>query len=165
MSVPDGDRQMVSPKLECRGEANLAYIEYRGPYDKVPWEEYIHRLYGWAKEQKVMPGFYPMAICIDDPKTVSQKDCRSEIAITFKGKAAPTASIKTRQLPAMKVATISHKGPGSEFSNTYAKLMEWIAEKGYEVSGPPMEIYSKKPEVVDGVTILYAKVMMPVKKK
>jgi len=33
------------------------------------------------------------------------------------------------------------------------------------VSGPAMEIYSKKPEVVEGVTILYAKVMMPVVKK
>jgi effector-binding domain-containing protein len=43
--------------------------------------------------------------------------------------------------------------------------MAWIAEKGYEVSGPPMEVYSKKPQVVGGVTILYAKIMIPVKKK
>jgi len=28
-----------------------------------------------------------------------------------------------------------------------------------------MEIYSKKPDVVNGVTILYAKVMMPIEKK
>jgi len=43
--------------------------------------------------------------------------------------------------------------------------MEFVGKKGYEVSGPPMEIYSKKPEVVGGETILFAKVMMPVKKK
>jgi effector-binding domain-containing protein len=68
-------------------------------------------------------------------------------------------------MPAMKVATISHKGPGTEFQNTYTRLTEWIDRKGYKIAGPPIEIYSKKPEVVDGVTILTAKIMMPIKKK
>jgi AraC family transcriptional regulator len=154
----------MSPKVESRKAANLAYIEHVGPYDKVPWENYIKRLYGWAKEQKVMPGFYPMAICYDDPDKTPPENCRSDIAITFKGKAKQQSGIKTRKMPAMKVAAISHKGPTSEFKNTYAKLAEWIKKKGYEASGPSIEVYSKKPEVVDGVTILFAKVMMPVKK-
>lgn len=106
-----------------------------------------------------------MAIYPDDPENIPADKLRSEIAITFKGKAAAKGNIKTKKLPAMKVATISHKGPGSEFKNTYGKLVGWIAEKGLVISGPPMEIYSKKPEVVGGQTILYAKVMMPVKKK
>jgi len=154
---------MAGPKLESRKTANLAYIEHIGPFDKVPWEEYIHRLYRWAKEQNVMPGFYPMGIC--DPEKVSPGDLKSEIAITFKGKAKESDGIMIKKMPAMKVASMSHKGPGSEFRNTYAKLGEWIDKKGYACSGSPMEIYSKKPEVVDGVTILYAKVMIPVKKK
>jgi effector-binding domain-containing protein len=57
------------------------------------------------------------------------------------------------------------QGPGSEFKNTYTKLTGWVEKKGYQISGPPIEVYSKKPEVIGGVTILYAKVMMPVKKK
>jgi effector-binding domain-containing protein len=40
-----------------------------------------------------------------------------------------------------------------------------MKEKGYELSACPMEIYSKKPEMVKGEMILYAKIMMPVKKK
>ena len=155
----------MNPKLESRKAANLAYIEHKGPYDKIPWEDYIKRLYGWAKEQRVMPGFYPMGIYHDAPDKTSPESCRSDIAITFKGKAKEQSGIKTRKMPAMKVAAISHKGPGSEFKNTYAKLAEWIEKKGYKTSGPPIEIYSKKPEVVNGVTILYAKVMMPIKKK
>lgn len=156
---------MVGPKLETRKAANLAYIEHQGPYDKVPWEDYMKRLYGWAKEQKVMPGFYPMAIYLSDPEMISPEMCRSEIGITFKGRAKEQAGVKIRKMPAMKVATISHKGPGSEFKNTYSKLHDWIEKKGYRTSGPPIEVYSKKPEVVGGVTILYAKVMMPVTKK
>jgi DNA gyrase inhibitor GyrI len=155
----------MNPKLESRKAANLAYVEHVGPYEKVQWENYIKRLYGWAKEQKVMPGFYPMAICHDDPDKTSPEKCRSEIAITFKGKAKQQSGIKTRKMPAMKVAAISHKGPASDFKNTYTKLAEWIKKKEYNVSGPSIEVYSKKPKVIDGVTIIYAKVMLPVKKK
>jgi len=154
-----------SPKVESRKAANIAYIEHVGPYDKVPWEEYVQRLYGWAKGQKVMPGFYPMAIYHDDPEKTSPAKCRSEIAITFKGNGKEQAGVRIRQLPEMTVAAISHRGPGSEFQKTYARLMEWIAEKGYAVSGPPIEVYTRKPRVASGVTVLYVKVMMPVKKK
>lgn len=156
---------MANPKIERRKESDIAYIEHRGPYDQVPWEEYMKRLYGWAKEQKVMPGFHPMGIYCDDPAVTSPEKLRSDIAITFKGNGKPSGGIKTRKLPAMEVATLSHKGPGTEYANTYAKLAQWIAANGYVVSGPSIEVYSKKPEVVDGVMILYAKVMMPVKKK
>ena len=154
-----------NPKLEKRKASSIAFIEHRGPYDKVPWEEYIERLYNWAKEQKVMPGFYPMGIYHDNPEEVPAEQCGSNIAITFKGGAAELKGIKIGKLPDMTVASLSHKGPGSEFKNTYSKLSKWIKEKGYVVSGSPIEVYSKKPEVVNGVTILYAKVMIPVKKR
>jgi effector-binding domain-containing protein len=156
---------MATIKLESRKATNLAYIEHQGPYDKVPWEDYMKRLYGWAKEQKVMPGFYPMAIYLDEPEKTRPEQCRTHIAITFKGRAKEQAGVRTRKMPAMKVATISHKGPGTEFKNTYARLSEWIEKKGYKISGPPIEVYSKKPEVIGGVTILYAKVMMPITEK
>ncbi len=151
--------------MESRKAANLAYIEHRGAYDMVPWEDYIKQLYGWAKEQKAMPGFYPMAIYHDNVEQTPSEMLRSEIGITFKGRAKEQGNVKIRKLAAMKVAAISHKGPGSEFKNTYAKLAEWIEKKGYRSSGPPIEIYSKKPQIVDGVAILTAKVMMPISKR
>jgi len=156
---------VAGPKLEDRKASGLAYIEHEGPYDKVPWQEYIERLYGWAKEQKVMPGFYPMAIYMNAPDVTPPEKLRSDIGITFKGKAKESSGVKIRDMPAMKVATLSHKGPGTEFKNTYAKLTAWVDQKGYKLCGPPIEVYSKKPEVVGGVTIVYAKVMFPVSKK
>jgi effector-binding domain-containing protein len=36
---------------------------------------------------------------------------------------------------------------------------------GYEWVGPSFEVYSKKPTMEKGETILYAKVMAPVRKK
>lgn len=159
-----GER-MSNPKLESRRATNIAYTEHIGPYDKIPWEEYVQRLYGWAKRQKVMPGFYPLAIYHDDPEKTPAEKCRSEVAITFKGRGKKGDGMKVRRLPAMKVAAVSHKAPGSEFKKTYAQLTKWIADRGYTTSGPPIEVYTRKPKVVGGVTILYAKVMMPVTKK
>ena len=156
---------MAKPKFEARKATSIAFIEHKGGYGEVPWDDYMHKLYGWAKGQKVMPGFFPMAICYDDPSKVAAKNCRSDIAITFKGKAKATPGIKIRKMPVMKVATLSHKGPGSEFASSYADLHDFIAEKGHKESGAPIEIYSKKPEVIGGVTIIYAKIMIPVKKK
>lgn len=154
--------EAMKPKFEERKEVMLAYIEHRGPYDQVPWNELMPRLYGWAKEQKVMPGFHPMGIYHDDPNTAPGAKCRSDIAITFKGEARSSGDVKIKKLPAMKVATLSFKGPAEGYPDAYKALDAWIQEKGHHVTGPSIEVYSKMPEVVDGATILYAKIMMPV---
>ena len=156
---------MAGIKLENRKATSIAYINHVGPFDKIPWPENIERLYSWAKSQHVMPGFYPMGIYLDDPKNTPVEKCRTEVAITFKGEAKEESGIRIRQQPEMKVATYSHKGPSSEFAKTYDDLAKWIDSKGLRPTGPPIEVYSKRPEIVDGETILYAKIMMPVEKK
>lgn len=156
---------MAEVKLESRKPMTIAYIEHFGSYGTIPFEKYMGQLYDWAKESKVMPGFHPMGIFHSDPKETPAEECKASIAIPIYGKAKPKGDIKIKKLPAMKVATYSHKGPASEYQNSYAKMEAWIKEKGYALSSCPMEVYSKKPEVVEGEMILYAKIMMPVKKK
>jgi effector-binding domain-containing protein len=155
---------MAKPKLEKRKAQTIAYIEHSGPYDKVPWDKYIESLYGFAKAKKVMPGFYPLAIYFDNPQETPENKLRSHIAIPIHGNPKPDKDIKIGKLPAMTVASVSHKGPGEEFKNTYQQLNDFIKEKNLKCAGPPMEIYTKKPEVVGGKTILFAKVMIPTKK-
>jgi len=57
---------------------------------------------------------------------------------------------------------ISYKGPGSDIASSYARLEEFIRNKGRKAVGPPVEAYSKGPGGDDGRTIIYAKIMMPV---
>lgn len=156
---------MAKVKTEKRKPFTLAYIEHYGPYDKVPWEEYLERLYGFAKANKAMPGFYPMAFYMNCPDETLPKNLLTHVGISVKGKPKESDDVKLRRVPAMTVATISHKGPGSDYPKTYAQLNRWIEEKGYRWAGPAIEIYSKKPEKVKGKTILFAKVMAPVKKR
>jgi effector-binding domain-containing protein len=112
-----------------------------------------------------MPGFHPLAIYYDSPEKTSPSQCRSEIAIPIYGSVKPEAEIKVKRLPKMKVATISHKGSAKEYRNTCKRLEEWMVENEYKWAGPAIEVYSKKPEVIAGETIIYAKILVPVKKK
>lgn len=112
-----------------------------------------------------MPGFMPMGIFLDIPDSVQPEDCRSEIAIPIKGDAKPEGEIRIKKLPAMTVAVIKHKAPAKDYPDSYRKLSEWIAKNGYEWSGPSIEVYTKKPKIVNGQTILYTHIQAPIKKK
>jgi effector-binding domain-containing protein len=155
---------MAKVRIEEREELSIAYIEHTGPYDTIPWPEYIERLYAWAKERKVVPGLYPMGIYLDDPYTTTKEELRSQIAIPFSGVARGGDGIRTKTLPAMTVATLSHNGPSCIFKKSYDELERWVEANGYKCSGPPIEVYTKSPEVVRGRTVLHAKIMAPVRK-
>ncbi|MFQ5907264.1 MAG: GyrI-like domain-containing protein [Thermoplasmata archaeon] len=156
---------MAPVKLETRKPQVLAYVEHVGPYSEIPFDTYVEKLYGWAKEKGVRPGFYPLGIYYDSPDETPADECRSEIAIPIFEKAGPDGEVKVRESKEMQVAAISHKGPAADYAKTYQVLSEWVAQHGYEWAGPSIEVYSKKPEVVGDETILYAKVMAPVRKK
>ncbi len=153
---------MASVKLEKRKALRIAYVDYVGSYSKIPFDKVIPQLYEWAKRNRVMPGFYPMCIYMSDPKTTPPEKCVTELAISFKGDGKAEGEIKVKDIPEMTVAAYSHKGPASEYQKSYDLIGSWITENGYTVVGPPIEVYSKKPKMVDGNMIIYAKIMFPV---
>ncbi|HLB68115.1 MAG TPA: GyrI-like domain-containing protein [Thermoplasmata archaeon] len=152
-------------KVEQRKPVKLAYIEHTGAYDDIPFETYIGRLYGWAKKAHVRPGFYPLGVFYDSPGETPPEKCRSEIGIPISGEAPPEGGVRIREIPAMNVAALSFKGQPSEYRNAYRELSAWVSEHGYEWAGPSIEAYTKKPERVRGKTVMYAKIMAPVRRK
>lgn len=46
-----------------------------------------------------------------------------------------------KKMPAVRVATVLHKGPYEQLGAAYAYIMKWIEENGYEVAGHPRESY------------------------
>jgi effector-binding domain-containing protein len=155
---------MSRVRIEKKNSIKLAYIEHVGAYDKIPFDEYIPRLYGWAKENHVRPGFYPIGIFPNPMNCGPDEKTRSEIGIQVYGEAKPDKGISIKELPAMDVAAISHKGPAAEYPKTYENLSDWIRQNGYEWSGPAIEIYTRKPKIVGEETILYTKIEAPVRK-
>lgn len=156
---------MAGIKLKTAKSIKLAYLEHTGDYGSIPYDDYFNKLYKWAKEKKVRPGFKPMGIFHDSPEQTPSEECRSEIGIPIVGDAEPEGDIKIKELPPMEVAVIKHKGSTKEYQDTYRKLNEWITKNGYEWAGPAIEVYTKKPKTVGDETIIYANVQVPVKKK
>ena len=156
---------MSRVKVERRKPLTIAYIEHVGRYDEIPFGDYIDQLYGWAKEKGVRPGFYPMGIFMDSPRDTSPEKCRSEIAVAIGGEPKGDDTVRVRRIPAMTVATISHRGTAEEYKDTYEHLERWMSENDYEWAGPCMELYTKKPTVEEGKDIVYAKILAPVDRR
>ncbi len=156
---------MAGIKIKTLKPQKLAYVEHTGDYKSIPYDDYFTKLYDWAKEKKVRPGFKPLGIFHDDPQKTPPEQCKSEICIPIVGEAESDENIKIKELPSMEVAVTKHKGSSEEYQNTYRQLNEWITKNGYEWAGPAMEVYTKKPKTVGDQTIIYATVQAPVKKK
>ena len=156
---------MGTVKVERRKPGKVAYIEHVGDYRSIPFAEDIQALYGWAKESGVRPGFYPLGIFHDRPGDTPPEKCRSEIAIPIYGSAKAKGPVKVRNLPGMKVAALSFRGPASGYPEAYRALSAWVEQHGYAWDGPSIEVYTRKPKQVGRETILYAKIEAPLRKK
>lgn len=156
---------MEKIKMKTFKSLKLAYIEHMGPYDKVPYDEYVPRLYAWAKEKKVRPGFKNINVFHDDPQKIDPLKCRCWIGIPISGNASSDGKIKIEKIPEMQVATMKFKGPNTQYQKAYRAIGKWIDENGYDWDGPSYEVCSKKPKIVDGQMVLSTTIHVPIKKK
>lgn len=79
--------------------------------------------------------------------------------------AVPVAEVTsdTYTLPGCECAMVTLKGPYSQLTSVYAKLNQWIDESGYQLSGPPMEVYLTNPGMTSPDDYL-TEVYLPVKR-
>ncbi len=57
----------------------------------------------------------------------------------------PVDGISVRELPGGRYVSLLHKGPYDQLGRSYAKVLEYICEKGYEITTPTREVYHKGP--------------------
>jgi effector-binding domain-containing protein len=152
-------------KVKKRGATKMAFIEAKGPYDKIPYEEIYGKLFGWTKESGAKPGFYTMHIYDNDPKVTPEAELAQRIAIPLYKTGEAKGEVKIGQLPEMEVAVKKFEGSHEEYGAAYAELAKWVSDNGYQLFGSPIEVYTKKPKVKDGKTIIYSEIQFPVTKK
>jgi effector-binding domain-containing protein len=152
-------------KIEKIKSFRLAYILHIGDYGKVPYDKYVPRLFEWAKEKKVRPGFKNINVCHDNPEEVDPSKCRTWVGIPIKGEINSDNEVKITDISEMDVIALKHKGPASEYKNSYMKIQEWMNENGYEWAGPSYEVCSKKPKMVNGEMHIFSTIKVPIKKK
>jgi len=161
----NGEIKMDKIKIQKLKPIKLAYIEHIGKYDEVPYDKYVPRLYEWAKENKVRPGFKNINVFHDDPEKINPSECKCWIGIPIKGNAISDDEVKIEEVPEMEVATMKFKGPTTEYKDAYRVIGKWMDEHGYDWDLPSYEVCSKKPKIVNGQMILSTTIHVPIKKK
>jgi DNA-binding transcriptional MerR regulator/effector-binding domain-containing protein len=60
----------------------------------------------------------------------------------------PVDGISVRELEGGRCVSLLHKGPYNELGGSYAKIFEFIHDKGYEPLTPSREVYHKGPGMI-----------------
>lgn len=58
------------------------------------------------------------------------------------------AEVSIRELPGGKFATLLHKGPYEDLGRSYAKILTYAKDSGYEIETPTREVYIKGPGMI-----------------
>jgi effector-binding domain-containing protein len=63
-------------------------------------------------------------------------------------KSVEANGMSLRELPAAHCVTLVHRGPYEDLRRSYARLMTYAKERGYEVILPTREVYLKGPGMI-----------------
>ena len=77
-----------------------------------------------------------------DIETVLPVEKSVDVAIELEG----CRKVIAQTLEGIEAACVVHQGDYDDFEQPYAVLGQWIESNGYEIVGPPREVYLKAPE-------------------
>jgi DNA-binding transcriptional MerR regulator/effector-binding domain-containing protein len=63
-------------------------------------------------------------------------------------KGKPVEGISVRELPGGRCVALIHRGPYEDLGRSYAKILAYLKEKGYQTLSPTREVYLKGPGMI-----------------
>ncbi len=78
---------------------------------------------------------------------------------------ARSGDIEVKTTEPLQVAYLVHRGSYQSMQESFLRLMRWISENGYEMDGPPVNVYHNDPMMVRSEEELITEVQIPVRKK
>jgi AraC family transcriptional regulator len=115
----------------------LVYLEHTGPYDRMG--DVFARVGEYAAHKRLTGDI--VGLYFDDPTQVPAERLTARVGITVPQGTVPDSGFGVEEIPAQEVVYAILKGPYEEIAKEYPYMMQWAEEKGYQVSGPLMEIY------------------------
>jgi AraC family transcriptional regulator len=125
----------------------LAALAHRGPYGAIGTS--FDRLGAWAGARGLIGADTRfIGLYRDDPKTVAEKDLRSDACLTVPDGAEASDGVRILDLPATRCAVLVFKGPYAELEPVYTWLYrDWLPASGEEPADqPPREEYLNDPK-------------------
>lgn len=144
----------------------VAFIAKKGPYSLI--SQTFGELYGWIGEKGYIPSGPPVGVYFNDPQQVPAEELLWELCSPIAGDVTSSGpderGLGVRRVEGMEVAATIHKGPYDKIGPVYGALAGWIMENGYEIAGPPEEVYLSDPGQTPPQELL-TEVRFPARKK
>lgn len=140
-------------------EAKVAYIPYRGSYDKIP--ELMQEVGQWVMKKNLQMTGRVYGTYFNSPEDVAEEDLQYEIGFSFEGNAEPEGKIGIKEIPEHTVLAAMHKGPYTEVGPVIHGVVDYAVKNDYDIVGPVTEVYLNDPMEVPESELL-TEVQFPV---
>ncbi len=146
--------------------AERVCISKKGLYSQLG--ETFPKLYDWLREKGYEPAGPPSGVYFNSPGQVPPEELLWEVRCPIGGDVPPGGpderGFGVKKVEVVEVARTMHKGSFDQVGAVYSALVEWIMEKGYEIAGPPEEVYLTDPAYTPAEALL-TEARFPIKKK
>ncbi|MDD2890964.1 MAG: GyrI-like domain-containing protein [bacterium] len=144
----------------------VLFVEKQGNFSDIG--NAMGMLFQYAGANGIQYTGAPFGVYYDDPKKVAPEKCRYDVCVpiapvadSIAGKI--TGDIKIKEIPAVEVAFLVHKGAYNKVGPAWGGLYKWIFKNGYKPDGPGREFYLNSPQEVPEDSLL-TEIQIPVKK-
>lgn len=157
---------MIEVTVKETEPTSVAFASMRGTYAQIPAA--LGRLYGYAGQSGLTPTGAPHAVYFTPPDAGPEAEALWEVWAPVEGEPLETGPGETglgvKRVPGKLVASTMHKGPYETIEPTYHALAQWVTDEGYDMAGPPEEIYYSDPANTPPEEYL-TEVLFPVSKR
>lgn len=134
---------MEEPQVKEIPEQTVISLHHEGSYDGIA--EVYRELYERAEKAGLKVVGKGYTVFHTSPSELDSSTARFEVCLQVEGKAEVGGAMTPRRTPPITVCSSTFKGAYSELPARYAEIQAWISAKGYEVIGPPREVYIWRP--------------------
>lgn len=157
---------MIEVTVKRTEAETVAFLTMMGPYDQMPGS--FERLYSWVGEHGFTPSGPPEAVHFTSPDETPEESAVWELRSPIADEPAPSGpdadGLGVKHVAEMTMAVVTHKGPYETIELSYRELTAWVEEHGYEIAGPPEEVYFSDPNEVPEDEYL-TEVRLPVRQR
>lgn len=138
---------MQSPEIRPIEPQTVAFLALWGSYDQIPAG--YGRLYGWLARHGLESTGMPQAVYLTDPAAGPPESAAFELwaPVTPETPEQPpdAEGVGVKRADMGTAAVAVHVGTYDTIEQTYDALWAWVCGQGFEVCGPPSEVYFSDP--------------------
>ncbi len=134
---------MKAPTKKHVETQTVIAMEHAGSYHEIG--AVYRELHEWARKHNAKPAGRGMTVFLSPPSEFDPKSALFEVCLPVATAPKPDGNVRVKTLPACDVAAIRVRGPYSKIPAHYSELLAWLDVEGWEIAGPPREIYVKRP--------------------